>query len=192
MRNNTLLRPALVALALVSGLYAMTRTSAPQMPPKPTEHHERIQKDVGMWDGEFEMNMMGQTMNGKVTERVEAFGDYWTISHMEGAVMGMPIAGTYQLGYDGDTKKYQGTWIESMSHRLTVMEGAYDEETGTLTMSYTGPDMLGNETKHWSTSTYNDRGQRVFKAYMNDGDGNEVHTMTITYTRRAEEEASDK
>ena len=45
----------------------------------------------------------------------------------------MAFEGRGQFGYDPAKKKYVGTWIDSMSPTLRVLEGTYDAKTKTLT-----------------------------------------------------------
>jgi hypothetical protein len=176
-------------IALAGGLFASATlyTSRVQLP-KPHEYHLMLQGDVGVWDGEFEMALMDQKLQGKIVETVESFGDFWTIRRLEGSILGTPFHGTYQLGYDPGAQEFMGTWIDTLSHNMAVMRGQYAAEARTLRMEFKGPDMLGNEVDHWNTSHYDALGRRIFESWVRDTEGKEVRTMTITFTRRLEQE----
>ncbi len=53
----------------------------------------------------------------------------------------MDFHGQGQTGYDPAKKKYIGTWVDSMSPTIMMMEGDFDPRTKTLTMysKGTGP-----------------------------------------------------
>ena len=50
-------------------------------------------------------------------------GGLWVLSKFEGDFGGMKFEGRGQFGYDPIKKKYVGTWIDSMSPTLSVLEG---------------------------------------------------------------------
>ena len=60
-------------------------------------------------------------------------GGLWLLSKFEGDFGGMKFSGRGQFGYDPVKKKYVGTWIDSTSTVLSVLEGEYDAKTKTMT-----------------------------------------------------------
>lgn len=179
---------ALASLALASAgvLYASSRPWT-QLPSDPTEHHERLARAVGTWDGELTMIVPGgQAIQSKVVETVGRVGGFWNHSVVEGTVMGAPFKGMYIQGYDPDRKKYVGLWIDSSGPTWQIEEGTYDAETDVLRMGHEGPDMTGRVTQQWSTTTYDAEGKRIYQAFMKLPDGSASMTMEIVYTKRAE------
>jgi uncharacterized protein DUF1579 len=90
--------------------------------------------------------------------------------------------GRGQFGFDPIKKKYVGTWIDSMSTILSVLEGEYDSKT--KTMIYVGggydPARKSKFTQKMVT-TMKDDGTRVFSLYMKyEGEPAEVKFMEIT------------
>ena len=70
---------------------------------------------------------------------------FWTVSLFESEFMGMPFRGRSTLGYDPQKKKWVGTWVDSMSPSMFVMEGGYDAAGKVLTMHCRGPHMATGE-----------------------------------------------
>jgi hypothetical protein len=105
--------------------------------PEPTEHHKRITKSAGQYEGSMSMNMGGQEWKGACTETVTAIGAFWTVSHFEMAdMMGMPFSGSSTLGYDTEKEVYSGVWVDSTRPMATHMEGKWDEAKKAIVLEY--------------------------------------------------------
>ena len=50
-------------------------------------------------------------------------GGLWLISTFEGEFGGAKFEGRGQFGYDASKGKYVGTWIDSMSPNMSLLEG---------------------------------------------------------------------
>jgi hypothetical protein len=145
-----------------------------------------LRRDVGTWDAEVKM-FADLAAPPEVTKGVETnflVGPYWLISHFKGKIMGADFEGSSQTGYDQASKKFVGTWVDSMSPHPMKMEGTWDEKTQTMTSTGTGKDPNGSEAKHKMVLVYNKDGSRNFTmfGYIN---GAEVKMMEIKYTRAA-------
>src|SRR5262249_28295744 len=114
-------------------------------------------------------------------------GGLWLVSEFKGEFGGMPFEGRGQFGYDPLKKKYIGSWIDSMSPSLSILEGTYDAKTKTMTYVSDGfdPATKSKYTQKMVTTTKGD-GTRVFTLYMSSAEtgGKEVKFMEVTYTRR--------
>lgn len=117
---------------------------APEMP-QPTESHQRLAEDVGTWTGEMKVWMNGPDADPVVLPTKEVVtmmsGGFWSISKFESG----PFKGQGQFGFDPVKKKYVGTWIDSTTPFLNVMEGTFDEEKKELVMFYSGLDMASEK-----------------------------------------------
>jgi hypothetical protein len=153
-----------------------------QEPPKEMEH---FKGDVGTWNCEIRMfgDPSGKPDVSKGSETISMLGGMWMISHFKGEMMGMSFEGSSQMGFNPETKKYTGTWVDSMSPYAMTTEGTWDEKTQTLTQTGTGKDASGNEAKMKMTSVYNKDGSRLFSMFMPMPDGKEMKTMEILYTK---------
>ena len=96
------------------------------------------------------------------------------------------VPGRGQCGYDPVKKKYVGTWLDSTSTVLSVLEGEYDAKTKTMTFVGDGYDPVQKaKFSQKMVTTTKDDGSRVFTLYMKfEGQPAEVKFLEITYTKR--------
>jgi isopentenyldiphosphate isomerase len=86
--------------------------------------------------------------------------------------------------YDPEKKKYVSVWVDSMSARPLLLEGTYDKEKKTMTMTGEAPGPDGNPAKHKMVTHTPDNDHQTFTMYMVGPDGQETKVMTIEYTRK--------
>ncbi|HVK17532.1 MAG TPA: DUF1579 domain-containing protein [Fimbriiglobus sp.] len=149
-----------------------------QEPARPSPEHEVLKKMEGNWD--LTMKFGGMESKGTVTYKMD-LGGLWLVSALESDLGGQKFSGRGLDGYDAAKKKYVGVWVDSMSTSPLLMEGTYDKEKKTLTMSGDGPGMDGKPVKFKSVSEMPDDDTINFSMYM--GDGKEPG-FTITYKRK--------
>ncbi len=124
--------------------------------PQATEHHRKMYDAVGEWKGTLTMSMPGASTDPMpCRETISRFGDFWITSEFHSDFMGMPFQGRAVQGYDVHRGKYVGTWIDTMSGHLSLMEGHYDPTTGHLIMEWEAPDMTGQMAPHRSATEFN-------------------------------------
>lgn len=154
-----------------------------------TKEHKVLAQEVGTWDAKTKMWMAPGTppLESTAEETNKLLGGKWLMSEFKGDMGGMPFTGHGQFGYDPVSKKYTGTWIDSTSPFLSVMEGTMDEKSKTLTMMSKGRDpMTGKESLAKMVSTYTDEDHKTFEMFM-PVPGNKDEwwkMMEVTYTRR--------
>jgi hypothetical protein len=172
------------------GLAAFLASSAAAQEPPPSPEHQILAADVGTWDAAIKSFMDGPGSEPQISKGVETneimTGGLWVLSKFEGNFGPMKFEGRGQFGYDPAKKKYVGTWIDSMSPSISVLEGTYDAKT--KTMSYIGdgydPRSKSKYTQRMVTAMKDD-GTRVFTLSMKfEGGDPEVKMMEITYTKR--------
>jgi hypothetical protein len=146
--------------------------------PKPGPEHEVLKKMEGNWD--LVMKFGGMETKGTVTYKME-LGGLWLTGNLESEIFGTKFQGKSLDGYDATKKKYVGVWVDSMSNSPMFMEGTFDKEKKTLTMTGDGPGMDGKPTKFKAVSIMPDDNTINFSMYM--GDGKEP-AFTITYKRK--------
>ncbi len=162
--------------------------------PKPAPEHERLAQDVGTWDATVKMWVQGSGTEPAVSKGVEVVkllpGGLWQLSEFHGKAGDLPFHGTGQTGYDAKKGKYVGTWVDSMSSEITLMEGDFDSKTNTLTMTTKGTEPAsGKPYDARMSSVHKDKDTRVFTMSMKtDQTGGEfIKIMEITYVRRPEQ-----
>ncbi len=128
---------------------AATQDSAPatqEMPPMPPpgEHHKWLEQLVGTWTFESEMGGEGESpMKCTGTDTVRSLGGRWVICELKSEIPGMgPMNAMMTLGYNPETGKYQGTWVDSMLDQLWIYEGTLDATRKILTLEAEGPNMM--------------------------------------------------
>jgi hypothetical protein len=176
----------LIGLGVVASILG-TRVMA-QSPPQPTAEHKVLASEEGTWDATVKSYMGGPDAEPSVSKGTEVntmlAGGLWLASKFEGEFGGAKFEGRGQFGYDANKGKYVGTWVDSMSPTISVLEGEYDAKTKTMTYvgEGTGPDGKSKYTQKMVTTTKAD-GSRVFTLYMKL-DKDEVKFMEITYQKR--------
>jgi hypothetical protein len=164
---------AAVALALLAA-----PVSPAQEAPKPGPEHEVLKKMVGDWD--LTMKFGGMETKGTVTYKME-LGGLWLTSNLESELFGTKFQGKGLDTYDPTRKKYVGVWVDSMASSPMLMEGTFDKEKKTLTMTGSGPGMDGKPTNYKSVSVMPDNDTINFSMYIGDG---KDPAFTIVYKRK--------
>jgi hypothetical protein len=178
-----------LCLALASASRLARSQDGPPVP-KPTAEHELLAKDVGTWDAIVKSWMDGPGSEPIVSEGVEVMklmpGGLWIHSEFDGKFGGMEFHGCGQTGYDTKKKKYVGTWVDSMTTEIMIMEGDYDRATRTLTSYAKGTDPAGKPYESKMTAKHESDDTRVFMMFMKSDEtkGEFVKVMEITYKRR--------
>lgn len=146
---------------------------------------ERLKQDVGSWDAEIRTFEPGadKPAVSKGTEHNHMLGDLWMVSHFDGELAGMPFQGASYTGYNAETKKYFGNWIDSMSNSPMSVEGTWDEKSQTLTSIGVGKGPDGSEMKFKMTTTYKKDHSRLFTMSMIGPDNSDMKMMEILYTK---------
>jgi len=159
--------------------------------PKPTAEHELLAKDVGTWNAMIKSWMGTPESEPTISQGVEVVkllpGGLWTHAEFDGKFGDQEFHGCGQSGYDTNKKKIVGTWVDTMTTEIMMMEGDYDpaNRTATLYSKGTGPSGKPYESK--LTSKHESDDTRVFTMSVKSDEtkGEYVKVMEITYKRRA-------
>lgn len=189
-------RVLLLSLVLSAGAFATVRPLLFQEPamPEVTDHHKRLLSGVGEWEGTITIFMPGMEATPMpAQENVEALGDYWTTSTFTADMQGMSFIGKSSLGYDTDKKQYVGTWIDSTTTYLTVMNGEFDSKKNMLVMRWKAPNWMGDG------SLVDFRNETVVRAdasvstfYMGEGEGTKHMEIKLKRKAAAVDAGTDK
>ena len=161
----------IVAIVLVVPAWA-------QEAPKPGPEHKMLKELEGTWI--TTMKAGGMESKGSVTYKME-LGGLWLTGTLESDLFGMKFVGKSLDSYNPVKKKYVSVWVDSMSSAPVIMEGTYDKEKKSMTMSGQGPGMDGQATKYKSVTVAKDADTMEMTMYI--GDAKEP-TFTITYKRK--------
>jgi hypothetical protein len=159
----------------------------PGMPmPQPTPFHKYLSEQAGSWDALVKSTVPGSPpAEDKGTETIAMMSGLWQLTDFKGTFGGTPFLGHGVMGYDPAKKKYVGTWVDSMTDKLIIMEGTADTAGKVLTMTYEQADPAsGQMTKYRNVHEMKDSDTRTFTMSQVGADGKDVTLMTITYKRR--------
>ena len=177
--------------ALMFGATSIGKAQENTPIPSPTAEHRILAAEEGTWDAAIKSYPNGPESEPMVAKGVEIntvmTGGLWVTSVFRADFGGMAFEGRGQFGYDPGKKKYVGTWIDSMSPSLTVLEGCYDARTKTVT--YTGDGVCpkdGSKLSERMVTITNADGSRDFALYITGTPtgGKEAKVMQVHYTKR--------
>jgi hypothetical protein len=170
--------------SLISLTFAL-QLVAQEMPRATAEHH-RLAESVGVWDAALVYTNDDGTAakSSGISVRRQPLGEFWVVDNFTAQLMGQAFKGQGTTGYDPAKKKYVGTWVDSLSPSIMVVEGNYDATGKILTMQGMGPSADGKPVMHKLVTTTKDQNTQVFEMFVPDADGKDQLLMTITYSRR--------
>jgi hypothetical protein len=164
-----------IALTLAAVLIG---TAAAQEAPKPGPEHKQLAKLEGTWD--TTMKFGDNESKGTMTYKME-LGGLWLVGSLQSGLDKEKYYGKSKETYDPNKKKYVSVWFDSMSATPMTMEGTYDKENKTLTMTGDNVGMDGKPAKWKSVSKHKDDDTIVMSMYV--GDAKEP-MFTVTYKRK--------
>ncbi len=185
MAIHIIMRLQLLSLALGLLLASSGPASAQT---RPSIERDFIINEVGVWNAtsKFWMTPDSAPLESKAVETNVLLGQFWIVSQFKSDLGGMAFEGHGQFGYDPTAKKFIGTWIDTTSPYLSVMEGSMDSATRTLTMLSKGRDaQTGEESLSKMVTTYSDDDHKTFEMFgaVKGKKGEWWKMMEIKYTR---------
>jgi hypothetical protein len=183
------MKKSLLSAVVTACAFVTTFALAAEMPefPPPAKEHQWLQQLVGEWNSECEMYPPGMDpIKTQGTESVRSVGGFWTIAENKGSFLKAPFTGVMTLGYDGDKKKYVGTWVDSMSGYLWTYEGSVDASGKVLTLTAEGPCPAapGELMKFKEVLEIKSPDHKVFTSSFQEKNGQWTTGMKINYTRK--------
>lgn len=151
------------------------------------ENHKILQKSVGTWSATVKSwHVPGappDESTGTATVTSELDGRFTKVD-FKGSMGGTPFSGLGHYGYNNATKKFESTWMDSMSTGIMMSTGTYDASKKAINWSGTSVDPMDGQTKTFrSVETYNDDNTMTFEMFGPGPDGKEYRMMEIKYVR---------
>jgi hypothetical protein len=162
-------------------------TSAPTeesefAPEEPAAEHTWLLQLVGTWEvtSEADMGPDAPPMVMTSTERVRAVGSLWIQNELTSEFGGVTVTGLQTVGFDPETGRFVGTWIDSTKPILWRYDGELDAAGTTLALHAEGPDFEDpTRTRRYRDSvTVLGPGHRRMASSMQADDGTWVEFMT--------------
>ena len=155
---------------------------------KPGPEHKELAKLIGDWDmtiKSFNPMNPGEVHESKGTEKCE-----WLIEgrylkcHTLSQMGSESFIGFGINGFNAQTKKFETTWVDSMSTAQMAYVGTLDANHNlSMECQYDDP-MSGTKKTSKMVCTWTDANTRGFKMYEVEG-GKDVLMMEATYTRKS-------
>jgi hypothetical protein len=156
--------------------------------PKPGPEHAMLQHMVGKWKSvttaSRDPNMPKMSWEGTV-EAHSICNGLWFESIHRSTDPKMPFEGHDIQGYNPDSKKFVGTWVDSWTTSMTPYEGTWDPDAKKMSYHMTVMDPTGKEAKMLMVIEMQDDDHHTMKMWMTPEESGEP-MMTITYTRMAD------
>lgn len=176
---------AIAILALIAGTWVAAQP--PEMP-KPEKEHEWLKQFVGEWDSEAE-GIMGPgqpPVKCKGSMNTRMLGAFWMVSDVKGDMMGTPIQAVHTVGYDPKTKKYVGTWVDSVMNHMWKYQGTVDSTGKILTLEAEGPNMAKPDTtaKYRDIFEFKSKDHFTMSSQMQGDDGKWTQFMSSNVKRK--------
>ena len=158
---------------------------------KPTEQHAVLQKEVGIWETEttwWPNGPDGPSMKCSGIETNSSIGDgLWVVREFVGKLGNHVYEGSGQYGYDLKTKKYIGTWVDSINYRVTFMEGTFNPEKNELIMFSQKEVIAGQVLNCRSVTKYTGDNKKDAIIYAELPGGKEFKMLEATSIRQSTE-----
>jgi len=155
----------------------------------PGEHHKLLDVFVGTWDASVAMVMPGMdepmTMAGTMEARLVMDGRFLE-QRFSADMAGMPFQGLSLMGYNGYEKVFESVWIDNSTTDIVTSTGFAAPDGVNFTML---AEMVDTETMQRREVEERiriaSRDQIVYEQWVPGGDGGQVKTLTVTYSRKA-------
>lgn len=176
MQANKMLFGALALIVTGVAGFATGKSTAQEYPvPELGAEHKWLATLAGDYTARVG-GMMGESDGrNKIESRL---GGFWNVTHFESEMMGQPFKGLEIMGFDPVNEKFVAVWVDSMNPLLTMLEGTYDADTKTLTMSGDSRGLDGMTAEMVNTTKFED-GKMAFTMSIEG-----TPMMTIDYTRK--------
>jgi len=151
----------------------------------PGEEHEELMKTCGQWTAKssFIMDPAAPPMESTGSMNIESvMGGRFVKCDFEMDFMGQPFNGLSYAGYDKYHNQYVSIWMDTMSTKITYLEGNHDED-GNLVMKGISSTPMGDNPMKIVT-THHDDDHFTDHFYDKMPDGTWFQSGTIKYTRK--------
>lgn len=197
LSSSLKLSTVFVALAFAGNLYA--QSSDPKADAKkaaqmeammkaisPSENHAILKRFVGTWTvvSKWWENPKATPVETKGTATYELIlGDRYVVQTFKGEAMGQPFEGRGTMGYNNLKKKFESSWIDSLSTQLYFNDGVLSKDGKTLTFTGDSLDpMTGKKKKTFDEVIFESDTKQIWR--MHDGPNAKSPVMLeLTYTK---------
>jgi hypothetical protein len=193
---------SLVVAGLLVGVAAAQEKSAKTAKPAAMDEKaamEAMQKAATPGEGQKKLEPLVGRFDAKVTtwmspskppeestgtsETSWVLGNRFLETKYQGTFMGQPFSGIGYTGYDNVTKKYVGTWMDTLSTGMMLSTGTMAGNVMKSMATMSDP-MTGKASQATETFTIIDDDHNKMEMWEPGPDGKNVKIMEINYTRK--------
>jgi hypothetical protein len=151
----------------------------------PGPMHKWMEQFVGEWQTTSTTFMPDGTAmpseHGTMTYTMSHGGRFINMD-MRSRFMGQPYRGSGTMGYNNIDKRFESTWVDTMSSSIIFMTGQADKEGKVLTLAgeFTNPDGSKSMMKEVTTVLSKESHKNEFYDVK---DGKPVKIMEVTYAK---------
>ena len=154
----------------------------------PGEPHKKLATMAGTFEVKTKMWMQPgappQESTGTSENKMVLGGRYLEQSY-NGTMMGQPFSGMGMTAYDNVTKKYIGTWADTMTPGLMISTGSAGSTPNTIKMTGSLADpVTGKKMAVSEKVTITDADHHTLEMWGPGPDGKNFKMMEIVYTRK--------
>ncbi len=154
---------------------------------KPGVQHELLKQFAGTFDAKVSMWMPGveapSVSTGTMVNTLNHGGRYLHHEY-KGEFDGADFTGSGDWGFNNTAKRWEGTWMDSMSTAVSFNTGTLDGKRGEWTMKGEWDHPLGYRARQRDVIRMAGPDAHSMTSYTTDKDGIEQKVMEIAYTRR--------
>ncbi|MEM7481213.1 MAG: DUF1579 family protein [Acidobacteriota bacterium] len=151
----------------------------------PGDCHKTLGATVGTFDVKMKMYPAPGAPAMESTGTSEGkwiLGNRFVETNYSAEVMGQDFQGHALDGYDNQTKKYTGVWVDNMGTYTLVFKGECDPESKSRSMTANIMDPMGNKMKNRGVTTATDTGY-TYESYIVTDQG-EFKNLELFATRK--------
>ena len=180
------------AVALFIALIYVAKIDAANDQEKPLKPQQLLARNAGTWDCDIKLFLKGpeappKNYKGIEDNKLVSGGKFLQTSFKYPMGPRRDFEGHSLIGYDPRSKRYVGTWVDTMTSAPSQVSEEYDEASTTLTDHRTVVDGNGNEIKTKHITTWQDDSRKKLEIFMvvkKDGKETDVRLMEIVATKR--------
>lgn len=153
----------------------------------PQKEHEWLKQFVGEWtcESKFAPAPGAPEITCKGHAKARSLGGLWIICEHENSFGDQKISAVLTVGVDPNSKKYIGSWVDSMHNHFWKYQGEVDSTGKVLSLIAEGPDMTapGKTANFKDAWEFKSQDEMVLTSSMQGPDGKWIDFMTMRYQR---------
>ena len=152
----------------------------------PGEEHEQLKAFEGVWEAQMQLLGGPEPIEARgIMQSEMVLGGRFLWSRYKGEMLGRQFLGIALDGYDKQSEKHIGVWLDTMGTTIALFKGEASDDGKVRTMYAEVDDPATGETKNVKgVTTLVSAGRYTYEAWEQGGDGEFVKTMQIIFSKQ--------